>query len=172
MIASIGGKLLGLGAGTDITTEFGMELGGEVATTNDNKKSFSNEVTYTIRKTVEVPPFTKLQVLPYVNWVDNLSLPYKAKVTVSGDAPRFENDSKLDSKTMKVLLSKYGFDERLIEETATSLTFEVHGTFTGSLGLNSVFSSTSLENTHNITCYYDLITSQSLANNGGYIISY
>ncbi len=164
--ASIGGKFLGIGASVDTTTEFGMEIGRETTTTNENKKSVSNEVTYTISKTVEVPPFEKVQVLSYVNWVDNLSLPYKAKVTVTGYAPRFEVDNKLDSKTMKVLLSKYGFNERLIKQTSTSLIFEVRGIFKGSFGLDSVFTTTSLGKTRNTIKYYDVIVSQSSFNNG------
>jgi hypothetical protein len=170
--ASVSAKFLGIGASVDTTHEFGFDYGKDVTTTHEIKKSVSNEVSYNIKKTIEIPPYEKVQVLSYVNWVDNLSMPYKAKVTVTGVAPRFENDSRLDAKTMKVLLSKYGFDERLIEETATSLTFEVRGEFTGSFGLDSVFSATSLGKTRNTTNYYSVITSQSLANNSGYIISY
>ena len=165
-------QFLGIGASVDTTTEFGMEFGNDETVSIINSKSVSNEVTYTIKKAVEVPPYEKLEVLSYVNWVDNLSLPYKAKVTVTGVAPRLENDSRLDAKTIKVLLSKYGYAERLIKETATSLTFEVRGEFIGSFGFDSVFSVTSLGKTRNATNYYNVITSQSLANDSGYIISY
>jgi len=119
-----------------------------------------------------VPPYSSVEILSYVNWIDDLSLPYKAKLTVTGVAPRFKDDSRLDSTTMKVLLIKYGFDERLIEETATSLTFEVRGVFKGSFGLDSVFSVTNLGNTRNTTTHSNLITSQTFATNNGYIFSY
>lgn len=66
-----------------------------------------------IKKSIEVPPYEKVKVLSYANWIDNMSVPYKAKVTVTGSAPRFESDSRLDTNTMKVLLSKYKFDEKL-----------------------------------------------------------
>jgi hypothetical protein len=57
--------------------------------------------------------------MSYANWIDNLQIPYKAKITVTGKAPSFEKDSELDSHTIKILLSKYGFDERLLNETST-----------------------------------------------------
>jgi hypothetical protein len=55
------------------------------------------------------------------NWIDNLQKTYKAKITVRKTLTgSFEKNSELDSHSIKILLSKYGFDERLLNETSTS----------------------------------------------------
>jgi hypothetical protein len=89
-------------------------------------------------------------------------MPYKAKITVTGEGPRFEDDHELDSDTIQVLLSKYGFDERLIEQNPKSLTFETKGTFVGSFGLDSVFSVHSL-NEDIQKQFYDVFVNQTVA---------
>jgi hypothetical protein len=132
----------------------------------------SNEVTYAIDKEIIVPPFSKVQVISCANWIENLSIPYKAKITVTGIAPHFVQDSRLDSHTIKVLLNKYGFNERLLRETLNYITFETRGTFRGSFGLDSVFSSTLIRKTRNNNNYYYVTASQSLTENGEYIKAY
>ncbi len=66
-------------------------------------------------------------------------MPFKANITITGEGPRFLDDFELNSDTLKVLLSKYGFDEKLIEDKPESLTYETKGVFVGSFGLDSVF---------------------------------
>ncbi len=88
---------------------------------------------------MNIPPNQKLQFSSYVNWIDNLRIPFKANITITGEGPRFLDDFELDSDSLKVLLTKYGFDEKLIEEKPESLTYETKGVFVGSFGLDSVF---------------------------------
>jgi hypothetical protein len=66
-------------------------------------------------------------------------MPFKANITITGEGPRFLDDFELDSRTLEVLLSKYGFNEKLIEDKPESLTYETKGVFVGSFGLDSVF---------------------------------
>ncbi len=160
--ASIGGKFLGFGPSIDAHTEFSYELTKDKFNSETETKTVKNEVTYNIKKIVNIPSHQNVQVVSYVNWIENLKMPYKAKITVTGEGPRFEDDHELDSDTIQVLLSKYGFDERLIEQNPKSLTFETKGIFIGSFGLDSVFSVHSL-NEDIQKQFYDVFVNQTVA---------
>ncbi len=160
--ASIGGKFLGFGPSIDTHTEFSYDLTNDKFNSETETKTVKNEVTYNIKKIVNIPSHQNVQVVSYVNWIENLKMPYKAKITVTGEGPRFEDDHELDSDTIQVLLSKYGFDERLIEQNPKSLTFETKGTFVGSFGLDSVFSVHSL-NEDIQKQFYDVFVNQTVA---------
>lgn len=170
--AHVGVSFAGVDAGVDGGADFGQDWGRDSTNTNGDSTTTSNEVTYTIDKEISVPAFSKVQVMSYANWIENLSIPYKAKVTVTGISINPKQNSTLDSQAIKDALRKIKFDEKLLSETSTSLTFETQGTFTGSFGLNSVFSATLIGTTRNTTSSYNMSINQSSANNSGYIRSF
>ena len=48
-------------------------------------------------------------------------------MNVTGTGPRFLADKNLDSKVLKVFMSKFNFTEELLSKTWNSLIFEIKG---------------------------------------------
>lgn len=154
---NVGFKFPGLGGEVSTDTNFGWNWSRNETTVKSLTTQTIKEQTYTINKTVNVPAHSSVKVISYVNWIENLSIPYKAKLTFKGIGPSFENKGALNSNVIKVLLSKTGFNDKLLEEGESYVTFETHGQFTGSFGLDSVFSVTSINGTQNFTNYEKII---------------
>jgi hypothetical protein len=159
---SVKGKVDFKVVGAEAGAEFGQDWGRDSSSSNGDATTTSKEVSYSIDKEISVPPFSKVQVMSYVNWIENLPIPYKAKITVTGVYKNSKENKTLDSQALKNALQKIKFDEHLLNETSTSLIFETHGTIMGSFGLDSAFTSTFIGKTRNTTDHAMSVQSSSI----------
>ncbi len=121
--------------------ELGMEFGFEANQQITNQKS----ETYTINRQVKVPPRTKVEAHGYINWVDNMQVPFTATARITGLADCLKLSGQVqynyvNADIIKSFLELNGFNQRIIRVEADSVLAEVSGIFQGSYGLDTVFS--------------------------------
>ena len=137
---SASAKIFGVGADAETSLEVGFETTLESSYEASHSHTVTSEQTYEIRKKIITPPYTKLKVLSYVNWIDDLTLNYKAKLHVYGTGPTFMENPNLDVAAINSLLAQKNFKERKIDQTSHSVIYQVKGQLKGSFGLDSIFS--------------------------------
>lgn len=106
-----------------------------------------HEARYEISKKVWVPPQTSVKIISYVNWIQNLDLPFTATLRVGGLVPRetsqgFLRPAVANLAEVRALLEYADFDDRTVvseEEEGNELIFKIKGVFSGSFGLDSVY---------------------------------
>ena len=134
-----GFKIFGIGATCDVTVKGGFEKTTSTSTTNGRTVSHATEETISIKKSVTLPPHTSVKVTSYLEKLENLEMPFKAKLTVYGDGPLYENNGKLSSGAIRSLLQRTDADADLMEisSTDTTVSFRYEGTMVASIGLKS-----------------------------------
>lgn len=137
---SASAKIFGVGADAETSLEIGFETTLESSYEESHSHTITSEQTYEIKKKIITPPYSKLKVLSYVNWIDDLTLNYKAKLHVYGTGPIFMNNPNLDVAAINSLLTQKKLKERKIGQTSHSVIYEVKGQLKGSFGLDSIFS--------------------------------
>jgi hypothetical protein len=140
---SIDGSYLGERKNNNKRKEFEFELTDGLRESENNSIIITKEVIYSVKETVIIPPHQKAKVISYFHWIENLRIPFKAKITIVGKGPSFEANNVINSDLTEVLLKEYGFDEKLIKRTSKTLTFETNGILIGTFGFDPNFIVTS-----------------------------
>ncbi len=140
---SIDDSYLGNEKNNNKRKEFEFELTDDLRGSENNSIITTKDVIYSVKETVIIPPHQKAKVISYFNWIENLRIPFKAKITILGKGPSFEANNAINSDLTEVLLREYGFDEKLIKRTPKALTFETNGILIGSFGFDPNFIVTS-----------------------------
>ena len=157
--AEISAKFLGMGESVSTSLEFGYEIGQNSTNNKDWEQTATRDVTYSVKKTVNVPPDQCFKIASYVNWIENPKLPYKALIDVT---VMKKSGGVSEHEESRNVLKKMGFDEKFVNETTNSLVYETSGEFTGSFGLDSMFSVSKIgqnckcEEKDNDVTYYDV----------------
>lgn len=117
---------------------------------NGKEHRESEEVTYRISKKVTVPPLTSLKIVSYVTWINNLELPFTAKLEIGAIGPVPNKEGTLftprsvELKAVKSLMDIARFRDNgaasKYEDTLNKkMVYMMNGMFKGSFGLNTVF---------------------------------
>lgn len=129
------------------TEEFDYYREDSYANTEGSEQTLTKDVTYSISKTVNVLPYETVKVSSYLKWIDNLQMQYKANIviTLSKKCGEF-----LPQNYTKYILDMIGFDEEFANQTTYTLVYKTSGVYTASMGLDSVFTVTSVD--HECQC--------------------
>lgn len=107
----------------------------------------------TTRKTslkteIKIPPFTDIEASVYSVWANNVKLPFKAKMLVTGVAKRIVaaqpsqvQDGEVPGDVIEAYIKESGGKKmKIIKRSGDSLLVEVSGVLTGNVGLESTVS--------------------------------
>ncbi|CAF1188808.1 unnamed protein product [Rotaria sordida] len=123
------------------TIDMKSELGGE----SQQQWTQTRQETYSISKTITVPPNECIEVKSFVQWIENISIPFKAKIKVSGRCHRLRSDDGqiIENQPMnRDLIEQYlkmnSFQGQILSYAEDNvLMAELAGVFTGSYGLGT-----------------------------------
>jgi hypothetical protein len=124
---------------------------------NANKENtITKEHTYTISKTVEVPPYSAVKISSYANWVENMKMNFKINLKFTAKSYRRKMDKRgtnswrsVDADGIEYMLKLRNFPGRIIRKHTDVVIGQIDGKFTGSFGLESVFSSKEVDTEDN-----------------------
>jgi len=134
--------LYGWEAELDLETqlEFSYTFQNSVSVAYGSEYTVTNEVDYSISKTVNVRSCDTVKISSYVNWINNLQLNYNASV----DITLSQNcGSLLPTNYTQYVLNMIGFTGTLINSNNFILTYFTSGYIIASKGLDSQFNATS-----------------------------
>ena len=94
-----------------------------------------------------MPPYTSVKISSYINWVNDLRIPFNMSLKFSVESYRRADDgsvnnpwSTLDRDVVMYFMQQYNFHGDIVDVTKPdSVLAKVTGSFTGSMGLESVF---------------------------------
>ncbi|CAF1976559.1 unnamed protein product [Rotaria magnacalcarata] len=117
------------------------EVGGE----SQQQWTQTRQETYSISKTITVPPNECIEVKSFVKWIENISVAFKAKIKISGRCHRLRvnngqvvENQPMDRDMIQQYLQMNSFQGRILSHTEDdSITAELTGVFRGSYGLGT-----------------------------------
>ncbi|CAF1116241.1 unnamed protein product [Rotaria sp. Silwood1] len=123
------------------TIDMKSELGGE----SQQQWTQTSQETYSISKTITVPPNECIEVKSFVKWIENISIPFKAKMKISGRCHRLRSDNgqivenqPMDRDLIQQYLKMNSFQGQILSCTEDNVVMvELTGTFKGSYGLGT-----------------------------------
>ena len=136
---SVKAGIPGIGEGT---TEWSFTGGFE----SNQQVTNTDTITYNQTKQVKVPPFTSVRISAYTNWVENIEMPFTATVKMTSLASRLTkkyklvNDKIVSGDVLYQYLTHNKFEGVINKIEENAVFAKITGIFTGSYGLDSVFS--------------------------------
>lgn len=123
------------------TVDMKSEMGDE----SQKQWTQTRQETYSLTKTITVPPHECIEVKSFVKWIENISIPFKAKIKISGRCHRLRSDNGqiienhlMDTDLMQKYLLLNAFQGHILSSVENNvITAEVEGVFTGSYGLGT-----------------------------------
>lgn len=110
------------------------EISVDMTLESQQSWSSSTSETYEVCQEIDVPANTSVEVLWYIDFIDNLEIPYHLQVEVTGT----QADHELSSDELKKVLLQTGCTGEITDgPDNNSVTVELSGTFIGSYGMNS-----------------------------------
>lgn len=125
--------------------EVEVSLEGGYNTDNTEEQSrtdsliISKEVTYSITKTVIVPSHQSVRISSYVNWLKDLQLPYTADLIVTLKSNKSNCKEYLPAENIIYILEMIDITQTPSNVTQNSVIVPVYGVYKASLGLDTVF---------------------------------
>ena len=113
----------------------------------DNIKCITNSKEYSISKIIKVPPYTSVKISSYINWINDLRILFNISLKFSVESYRMKNDgslniywSTMDKNLVSDILRQFDFHGHIVHDNEPdSVVAKMTGSFTGSMGLESVF---------------------------------
>ncbi|CAG8519421.1 1763_t:CDS:2 [Diversispora eburnea] len=124
---------------TDIEKEFNFKYSFEANEPITTKKKES----YTIAKKVKVPPNSCIKAIDYIDFVENIEIPYEATAEITAIGDRYKKDgtiiknAKVDSDAVKLFLRENNFQGEILRSEKNFVLVKVQGTFRGSYVLRT-----------------------------------
>ena len=141
-------KLFGSGGETETNVEGGFDenITNTYYCINDKMITIAAESTSFVEdRTVNVSPNTSIKINAYINMIENLPMKYKARLTVHGGGPIFDNGGTLSSVAIKSLLQRNFFNLPEIKDISdSSVNFQIEGLLNITIGTKSMFEVTNL----------------------------
>ncbi|RHZ68685.1 hypothetical protein Glove_294g157 [Diversispora epigaea] len=127
---------------------------------------------YAIAKKVKVPPNSCIKAIDYVDFVENIEIPFEATAEITAIGDRYKKNGKIiknakvDSDAVKLFLKENNFQGEIIGSEKNSVLAKVQGTFRGSyvlrtygkledMNLESTVCDEQLENLHKSKKFVD-----------------
>ncbi|RHZ68605.1 hypothetical protein Glove_294g155 [Diversispora epigaea] len=124
---------------TGIEKEFNFKYSFEAnePITTEKKESYS------IAKKVKVPPNSCIKAIDYVDFVENIEIPFEATAEITAIGDRYKKNgtiiknAKVDSDAIKLFLKENNFQGKITGSEKNSVLAKVQGTFRGSYVLRT-----------------------------------
>ncbi len=123
-----------------------MKFGGGFSATRSKTKETTK--TTSVKDEIKIPPYTDIEASIYNVMADNVLLPFKAKMTVTGTAQRIVADQPTQTQDGDVpgdIIEAYikangGRNLKILKRTGNSILLSITGEMTGNIGIQSTIS--------------------------------
>ena len=102
--------------------------------------------TYSLYKTVSLPPYSSVRISSYANWINDIRFPFNMTLKFTVKSFRRQSDGSvanfwqtMDKEFVEFVVNKYDFNGEIRSELYDTVFGVISGQLRASVGLDSVF---------------------------------